>query len=203
MQKIFHIGLLLVYLHIFLIYLYWGRLSSDPANMHYLNMFFIADFDKFCQYYDLNRKLAKKFVKKAKIYKIAMYILICSFTVAFYWLIIRCLVISYMNIPFVYFLLIACPMALIELFSYLWLLFSFLVNLLMAVLTLEFLILRAKNISNNLINKFRNNPVVQYGPKKQNRRRLPAPKKDHLPIINSINDFVKQFSVSSIVVYAH
>ena len=150
MQKLFHISILLVYLHSFIVYLYWRRLSSNPAKMHHLNMFFIADLNEFCRYYNLNRELARKFQRKTKNYQVVMYILLSGFTITFYALIIRCLVVSYTSIPLVYFLLIACPMALIDLFGFIWLFISFLVNLLMAVLTMEFLILRATDVSNNL-----------------------------------------------------
>ena len=74
--------------------------------------------------------------------------------VSFFGIIIRCLVISYTSIPLVYFVLIACPMALIDMFGYFWLISSFLVTQLMAVLTLEFLILRATDVSNNQVAKY-------------------------------------------------
>ena len=107
-----------------------------------------------------------------------------------------------MSIPLVYFLLIACPMGLINLFGYTWMIYSFTLTLLMAVLTMEFLILRAINVSNKLIKKFSENQVAKYD-LQQNRLKMLKPRKYHLKIMRSINDIVKQFSVSSIVIYAH
>ena len=178
-------------MHIFIIYRYWANLSSDPKRMHYLNMFFFTDLKELCRYYDLKPELVTPFLRKAKIYKTIMYVLLFGFTTTFYALTIRCLVVSYMTISIEYFLLLACPMALIDLFGYIWLGFSFLVNLLLAVLTMEFLILRATNVSNQLMNRFGQSvkPTLrdQLVPLKQ--------RKDTLKILRTVNDIVKQFTV--------
>ena len=165
-------------------------------------MFFFGDFHEFCLHPDLNLRLAKKFVKKARNYKIVMYILKFGFMVAFFKIIIRCVVVSYTSIPLVYFLLITCPMALINLLGYFWLISSYLVILLMAVLSTELLNLRVTYVSKKLKKKFSRNQVVQYDGQ-ENRFQMLKPGKDHDQIIRSIEDIVKQFSVSSIVVYVH
>ena len=193
MQKFFYVCVLLVHLHIFVIYLYWGRLCSDPARMHHLNMFFVEDIQEFCRHYDLEPKLAKKFVRKASHYKTFMYVLLYGFIVVFFALTIRCLMLSYMTIPFEYFLLIACPNALIDLFGYIWLSFSFLVNLLMATLTMEFLILRATCASNQLKNEL--GRFTKYAPQ-PNRSTMMKRRKDIFRIAQIVNDIVRQFSVS-------
>ena len=126
-----------------------------------------------------------------------MYFLQGCFIVAFYGIIIRCLAVSYTSISLVYFLLIACPMALIEMFAYFWLISSFLVTLLMAVLTLEFLILRATDVANKLLKMFKNNQVVRYN-QERNRWLMMTLPNDELHILQLIRDIVKQFSVSSI-----
>ena len=184
---------MLIHLHICIIYLYWGRLCSDPTRMHHLNMFFIADVHELCRYYDLDLKLAKKFVRKARQQKTFMYVILYGFIGFFFTLIARCLVLSYMTIPFKYFLLIACPNALIDLFGYIWLTYSFLVNLLMARLTMQFLILRATCASNELKNKF--GRFTKYAPQ-PDRSTMLKKRKEILRIAQTVNDIVKQFSVS-------
>ena len=193
MQKFFYVCVLLVHFHISLIYLYWGRLCSDPVRMQYLNMFFIKDTKEFCRYYDLELELARKFVRKVKYYKTFMYVLLYGFIIFFFALTIRCLVLSYMTIPFEYFLLIACPNALIDLFGYVWLSYSFLVNLLMATLTMEFLILRATCASNKLKKEL--GRFTKYAPQ-SNRSMMLKRRKDIFRIAQTVNDIVRQFSVS-------
>lgn len=142
MEMFFQICVLVIHLYMCIHYLSWGCLNSDRAKMDYLNMLFITDIHEFSRNYDVDVKLAKKLMRSADSYKRILCVWLGSFTLASGALIFRCLTESYLTIPFEYFLLIVYPMAMIDLFNYMWLCFSFLVNVEISMLTYEFVILK-------------------------------------------------------------
>ena len=120
-----------------------------------------------------------------------MLVAIWCFEISFYLFILRCLVVSYLTISFDYFLYLACPLGLVTAFSFHLLGASFLRTYLLALLTIEFLILRAETVSRQIRATFRRD--AKYEPK-FSRWVLLKQKKSTMKILQTVNDIVKQFN---------
>ena len=190
-QKVFFVAVANVHLHIGFLYLYWNYLAYDPKRMQCLNMFFIPDTVEFSRRYDLEMETARKFVKRAYIYKILVLVNLSGLLTVFCIFTLRCLVVSYWTIPIDHFLFIACPMAVLTLLGYISLGHSFLTTYLLALLTMEFLVLRASNVADKIRKRFRR--IAKYRTKFKQVVLLKN-KKDTMNILTPVNDIVKEFS---------
>lgn len=190
LQKFFYVCLVFLHFHAGFNYLYFGYLCGNPSQLRCLNMFFLPFLDELCGRYALERSSAKKFVSKSKIYRKIMLVIIWSFDILFHLLILRCLIVSYLTIPFGYFLVMACPLGLVTALSYHLLGTSFLRTYLLLLLTIEFLILRAENISRQIRKTFK--ARGKYEPK-FSKWALLKRRKSSLKILQTINELVQQF----------
>ena len=193
-QKAFYVAISGVHFHIFILYLFWGHLCSDPARMQPLNFLFMPNIGRLCRQYDLTLRSTSKFVRRARIYKRIMYVICAGAMSIFYALTIRCLYESYWRLPFAHFLFIACPSAALTLFGYLWLPYSFLSTYLLALITMEFLVLRASNLSERIRQKFRR-PV--HFCIERDTVILHKKRKQMMKILHTLGDIVKQFKATN------
>lgn len=158
-----------------------------------LNMFFMPNVDELCKCYGLEPSSAKRFAKKSRIYRKIMLVIIWCFEILFYLFILRCLIVSYLNIPFDYFLYLACPLGLITALSFHLLGASFLRSYVL-VLTMDFLVLRAEAVAGQIKRTFKGGG--RYKPK-FSKLVLLKRKKSAMKVLKTINDIVNQFEKSN------
>lgn len=113
----------------------------------------------------------------------------------FYALTIRCLIESYWRIPFQHFLFIACPSAALTLLGYIFLPSSFLINYLLALITMDFLVLRATNLSEQIVQKF-HHPARYRGVERDTIIQMKQ-RKQIKKILETVADIVKQFKATN------
>lgn len=185
--------LCVVFLHFYagFNYLYFGRLCSNPSRLKCLNMFFLPDLNELCRRYNLESDSVERFVAKSQIYRKIMLMAIWCFEISFFLLILRCLIVSYLTIPFSYFLYLACPMGLITAFSFHLVGASFLRVFLLALLTIEFLILRAESVSRQMKLTYKTKGKCKP---KFSKWILLKRRKSTIKGLATINDIVKQFT---------
>lgn len=83
-QKALYVAIAGVHFHIFLLYLYYGHLCSDPARLYYLRFLFMPNIAELCSQYDLRLKSVRKFVRRVNTYKVSgRCLVICLFSFAF------------------------------------------------------------------------------------------------------------------------
>ena len=193
-QKMLYVAISGVHFSIFILYLYWGHLCSDPARMRYLNFLFMSDLRQLCKQYDLTLQSTRKFVRRVKIYRRIMWVVIAGAGIIFYALTIRCLVESYARLPLVHFLFIACPSATLTLFGYIFLPYSILTTYLLALVTMDFLVLRADNLSEQITRKF--HYPVRFKLERDTII-LMKQRKQMMKILETVADIVKQFKATN------
>lgn len=195
LQRIFFQCLSNVHFALGFVYLFYGYLNMDPRRMRCLDMFFMPDLNELCKHYGLKRKSAARFVWKAKLYKQLMYPMIYSFWVTFGLFIIRCLFLSYLKVEFWIFLVLCLPMAVITYFSFHCLVIATLSAYLLALLTMDFLILRLSTISDGIMKKLKPENISLL--KRSDRLVFLKDRPDMARIIQRINEVVVQFKVGS------
>lgn len=195
-QFAFYLGCMGVHFGIFLLYLEWGRLSSDPRRMHHLRMFFMPNLRQLCKEFDLDIRPARRFVRRANLSRRIMFVVVIGTTLILFGLTIRCIIESYWRLPFEHFLFIACPFAAITLFGYIFLAYAFLGTYLLALLTMDFLVLRATSLSEKITKKFYRIPI-RYAGKERDTVVLLKERKQLMRILRTLNDIVKQFKMTN------
>lgn len=194
LQNYFYVAVALIHMAIGFIFLYWGWLCANPTRMRCLDHLFTPDIHVLCLKYNLNLKLTKRFLWRVGIYQKILRVVVIGFETSFLLLIGRCMFLSYLTIPFQHFLYIALPMSLLTICSYFFLGLAFLITYLLALITLDFLGLRAKTLSEQIRKKFRR--TANYRPA-LNRLILLKQKKDMSELLSAIDDIVQQFKASN------
>lgn len=113
---------------------------------------FIPDLNDLCNYYDLNKKHALKFIEKANSIRFMIYIVMYCFELFFILFLSRCLTLSYFELKFNHFLFISLPLAVITAFSFHCLTFAILSMYALLFITQEFIKLRTSLISKKILN---------------------------------------------------
>ena len=183
-----------IHLNIAYIYWEWGQLSTEPKRLHYLKMLFMDDVKQLCQYYGLPLKETRKFVQRFNIFGNIMIFFVIGFEVCFLMVVGRCLYFAMYTLPPSHFYSISIPMGAITLFGYHWLANGFLMNYLVALVTISFLGLRINTISDRIKRKF--GRIVQY---RDDRIVLLKGKKEAFKMMETINDIVKQFNETNLI----
>ena len=175
-------------------YLKWGRLSSDAQRMYHLRMFFM-NFWELCAEFDLDIRLTRRFLRRANREKRAMYVIAVGAAAICLLLTIFCIIESYRRLPFEHFLFIACPFGTITLLNYIVFPFPILGTLLMALLTMEFLVLRANCLAEKITSKFCR--LTRYANVKRDTVTLLKRRKQLMKILQTLNDIVEQFEATN------
>lgn len=181
-QTVFHTGVMCLHFGNCFAYLYWANLCKDVNRIKCFNMFFIPDLKDLCNYYDLDLEPTQNFIKKANLIRISVDFLMYSFDLFFGLFLTRCLILSFYNLEYNYFLFISLPFAVITFFSFHCLTFASLTIYTLFFTTQEFLILRAFVLSQKIRN-------LNESSKASNE--------DTFQIMNSINKIIIQFSQSN------
>ena len=148
-QKSFYIGLISLHFLTGYMYRYWANMN--PKKLECLNHLFIPNVNHLCQhYYGLDLELTRKFLKKAKNIALLIKLNMCAFQAAFYPVLIRCLFISYLNLDLDQFLFISVPFFVITFVSYHCLIWCPLTVINFMFTTMEFLVLRARDVSEKI-----------------------------------------------------
>ena len=148
-QKSFHTGL--IFLHILTGYMYRYWANMNPKRLECLNHLFIPNINHLCQhYYDLDLELTRKFLKKAKNIALLIKLNMNCYQASFYSVLIRCLFISYLNLDLDQFLFISVPFFVITFVSYHCLIWCPLTVINFMFTTMEFLVLRARDVSEKI-----------------------------------------------------
>lgn len=148
-QKSFHVGLSALHFLTGYMYYYWAKM--DATSLECLNHLFIPDFKNFCKYYyGLDPMLAKEFLHKAKRIKSLININVVCFQIAFVTVLIRCCAISGITLGLNSFFFISLPFFVVTLISYQCLIWAFLSIFILMFTTMEFLILRTKDLSKKI-----------------------------------------------------
>ena len=169
-QKAFHIGLVGMHTLTGYMYLYWTKM--DAKSLECLKHLFIPNINDLCQYYHLDLEFAKEFLKKSsKKINFVMGFDMFSFEAFFTAILTRCFFISYLTLDVDQFLFIALPFFVITLVSYHCLTFVFLFVYKFVFTTMEFLVLRTRDVSVKISNLVESDKkATKLGLKKNNKK---------------------------------
>ena len=157
-------------------YYYWSYLNSDVNRMQCLKFLFIPNINDLCNCYNLDLKLTKNYLKKAKKIVYFIIILIFAFEIGFFTFVGRCYYLSFFKVNLIVFIFVSTPCTLMTFITSHCVVFGLLTTYGFLFTTMDFLALRAQNVSRKILNfKF----------KKGNT--------DEFELIKEINSIVLQF----------
>lgn len=171
---------------------------QDVRRVESLTFLFIPKVEDLCKHYDLERESTEQFIRKAKWIRFYMYFLMFGFEGFFITFILRCLVLSYLEIELLHFLYITVPFGLITFFGFHCLTFVILSFYTFLFTTMEFLAHRARTVSETLLklSKYNDNHMKYmsiYG------KQIVLRKKSQraFQVIKTINSIIRQFKQSN------
>ena len=191
-QKLLDLGLSFVHIGFCSGFLYWSDLNEKVNTLESFRFLLIRhakDRHRFGQHYGLNRTSTDKFFAA---YRLACLFLRAIMVLYYFFIsatILRCLVVSFYHVSFLYFLSVSLPLSVITFVGYILMALYASSKFILVLLSTEFLILRVKAINRLICSRFsRTDPASIRRPMKLRKQKLPIRE-----ILYFLNDFCRQF----------
>ena len=181
-QSALYFGIASIHLATGYSYYYWAYLNSDANRMQCLNFLFIPNTNDLCNYYDLDLKSTKDYLKKADKIRYLIIFFIFSIQFVIFAFVGRFYYLSFFKINFILFIFVSTPCAILTFMAFHCQIFKLFAIYGLLFTAMHFLSLRASNVSKKIL---KSTQKYQLQSRKVNS--------NEFELIKEINSIILQF----------